>query len=300
MKPFQEYAADGWHVVRGAIPEPLVRELVARFSGDAKPSAEPQLRQNGRREPHKIDANGFMKVPLLDPHLGGAAALAGFRAAILDLACSAAMLKALATVTLHPRHVLQQVMLFEQAATPPHQDWVYLDSFPQGCLTAAWVALEDISPDATRFFVVPGSQDFDREFPRDWIIGSSRYTEAMTEIVKTRYADQIVIPTMNAGDVLFWNSRLIHGSLAGKDPTRSRLSLAIHYLPDGFGSGNRDTPLKRTYPLPVATGRPIPYTTFAHAPSEAEAAARAPAAKRGGWMRTLVRRVSRLGVFGSR
>lgn len=296
MKPFQQYAADGWHVVRGAMPEPLVRELVERFAGDSKPSADPQLRQNGRREPHKIDANGFMKVPLLDPHIGGNPKLEGFRTAILDLACSAAMLEALATVTLHPRHILQQVMMFEQAATPPHQDWVYLDSFPQGCLTAAWVALEDISPDATRFFVIPGSQDFDREFPRDWIIGSSRYTEAMTEIVKTQFADRIVIPQMNAGDVLFWNSRLIHGSLAGVDPTRSRLSLALHYLPDGFGFGHRGTPLQRAHPLPVVTGRPIPYTNFVHATSETPE--RAPAAKRGRWMRALLRRVNRLRVFG--
>ena len=104
MKPFQLYAAEGWYVARRAIPEPVVRGLVARFYHDAKPCADPQLRQNSRKEPNKFDNFGFMKVPLLDPHLGTSSKLAEFRTAVLDLACSAAMLEALATITLRPRH----------------------------------------------------------------------------------------------------------------------------------------------------------------------------------------------------
>jgi phytanoyl-CoA hydroxylase len=259
VKPFQQHAAEGWCIVRRAIPETLVRELQARFLHDAKSCDEPQLRQSCRMEANKFDSFGFMKVPLLDPHLGTSAALEGFREAILDLACSAAMLEALSLITLRPHHVLQQVMIFEQSATPPHQDWVYLDSYPQGCLTAAWVALEDISPEATRFFVVPGSQDFDEDFPHDWIWKSSRYLDAMAEVVRTRYGDHVIVPELQAGDVLFWNSRLIHGSRPGADPHRSRLSLAAHYIPEGFGFGNREIPLKQAHPLPVVTGRPIPY-----------------------------------------
>jgi phytanoyl-CoA hydroxylase len=281
VKPFQQYAAEGWHVVRRAIPEALVRDLVARFHHDAKPCTDPQLRQNTRLEPNKLDRFGFLTSPLLNPHWGTNAKLAEFRTAVLELACSAAMLEALAKVTLHPRHTLIQVMMFEQSATPPHQDWVYLDSYPQGCLTAAWVALEDISPDATRFFVVPGSQDFDHEFPHDWIWKSSRYHKAMTEIVQTQFADRVTIPEMHAGDVLFWNSRLIHGSRAGTDPGRSRLSLALHYIPDGFGWGHRETPLLKAYPFPVVTGRPIPYTA-APAPAPAD---------NSGWMGKILQRL---------
>ncbi len=259
MKPFQQYASEGWYVARRAIPEALVRGLVARFQQDAKPCPDPQLRQSTRVEPHDLDDFGFMKKPLLNPHLGKNEKLGEFRAAILDLACSVAMLEALAAITLRPRHVLLQIMMFEQSSTPPHQDWVYLDSFPQGCLTAAWVALEDISPEATRFFIVPGSQDFDQDFPPEWFKKPLRYHKAMTEVVQTRYDDRVTIPEMHAGDVLFWNSRIIHGSLEGTDPSRSRLSLAIHYIPDGFGTGNRQTPLIASYPLPVVTGLPISY-----------------------------------------
>jgi ectoine hydroxylase-related dioxygenase (phytanoyl-CoA dioxygenase family) len=127
-------------------------------------------------------------------------------------------------------------------------------------MTAAWVALEDIDPTATRFFVVSGSQDFERDFSEDEIWGSeSRYTNAMTEILKEQYTDNIVIPEMKAGDVLFWNSRLIHGSLAGTNRKRSRLSLTAHYIPDGFGFGKRNNPNHLPLPHKLVGGRPISY-----------------------------------------
>jgi ectoine hydroxylase-related dioxygenase (phytanoyl-CoA dioxygenase family) len=72
------------------------------------------------------------------------------------------------------------------------------------------------------------------------------------------------MPELRAGDILFWNSRVIHGSREGSDPSRSRLSLAAHYIPEGFGHGNRHTPLKQAHPLPVVTGRPIPYLKIQH------------------------------------
>ena len=46
----------------------------------------------------------------------------------------------------HPDgHKLMQSMLFDSnTATPPHQDYWYLDSSPSGHLLAGWFALEDI------------------------------------------------------------------------------------------------------------------------------------------------------------
>lgn len=259
MKPFQYYAAYGYYVARGAIPEILVRNLADRFYYEVKPCSEPLLRQHGRAEAHLFDAFGFMSVPLLDPHVSGNIKLDTFKNAVLDLACSQKMLVALRRITLRPEHSLQQIMVFEQAATPAHQDWVYLDSFPPGFLTAAWVALEDIDPAASRFFIVPGSQDFEREFPSDWIVGSSRYVDAMAEVLRREYVDNISILDMRAGDVLFWNSRVIHGSLPGSDGSKSRLSLTAHYVPDGFGFGNRAHPLMQSPPLDLVQGRPIPF-----------------------------------------
>ena len=259
MRAFQEYASEGYFVARSAMPQQLVRGVVTTFYDEANPSSDLQLRQSGKVEPHYFDAAGFITTPLLDPHLTRNPKLASFKQALLDLACSSEMLRALHEVTLRPKHGLHQVMLFEQSITPAHQDWHYLDTYPPGCMTAAWVALEDIDPTATRFFVVPGSQDFDRDFSDDLINGSHRYTDTMTELVKMQYANNVVIPEMKAGDVLLWNSRVIHGSLAGTNPSRSRLSLTAHYVPDGFGFGNRNNPIVLRHPYELVDGRPISY-----------------------------------------
>jgi ectoine hydroxylase-related dioxygenase (phytanoyl-CoA dioxygenase family) len=44
------------------------------------------------------------------------------------------------------------------------------------------------------------------------------------QAVVNEIADQITVPTLNKGDALFWNSGTIHGSIEGRDPTRTRRS----------------------------------------------------------------------------
>ena len=64
---------------------------------------------------------------------------------------------------------------------------------------------------------------------------------------------------MKRGDVLFWASSLIHGSIEGSDLRKSRLSITAHYIPKGFGFGNRSEPLQQAYPFPMREGRPFSY-----------------------------------------
>jgi phytanoyl-CoA hydroxylase len=259
IKPFQQYAAYGYYVARDAIPMPLVKAVSESYYQDAKSSGDPILRQSGQKEVSRFDSSGFITNPIVDPHLTDNPRLTRFGNAVLAATCSSEMLKLLSGITLEPQHVLQQVMVFEQSETKPHQDWVYLDSFPPGQLCAAWLALEDIHPSATRFFVIPGSQDVDcGEFTEEEI-WSGAYTSAVTKLVETKLSDKVTIPKMQAGDVLFWNSRVIHGSLAGDDPTRSRLSLTAHYIPHGFGFGKRNNPVISAFPFDAVTNHPIAY-----------------------------------------
>lgn len=169
------------------------------------------------------------------------------------------MLQALRDATLWAKHGLYQVMVFEQSVTPPHKNSYYLNSYSFGCMTAAWVALEDIDPTATRFFIVPGSQDFDRDFSEEIWGPDRRYADTMSEILNKEYAGKVVIPEMKAGDLLFWNSRTIHGSLAGSDPNKSRLSVTAHYIPDGFGFGKRNKPDMVGHLSKLVEGQSISY-----------------------------------------
>ena len=57
-----------------------------------------------------------------------------------------------------------QSMYFEgNSATWEHQDTYYLDAEKLGDMSAAWVALEDISAKAGRFFICPGSHKIELE-----------------------------------------------------------------------------------------------------------------------------------------
>jgi phytanoyl-CoA hydroxylase len=38
-------------------------------------------------------------------------------------------------------------------------------------------------------------------------------------------------PALNKGDVLFWHSKTIHGSLETRQPEHSRSSFTAHWLP---------------------------------------------------------------------
>jgi phytanoyl-CoA hydroxylase len=53
-----------------------------------------------------------------------------------------------------------------------------------------------------------------------------------------QHPEELRAPALKAGDVLFWNSRAIHGSLPTIDERYSRKSLTCHYVPGNMKFGN--------------------------------------------------------------
>jgi phytanoyl-CoA hydroxylase len=134
-------------------------------------------------------------------------------------------------------------MLFDHSTTGPHQDWIYLDSRPNGHLIAAWIALEDILPQGTRFYVYPGTHHFvprvtyNRDYAPD---NYSFYKTFLSELGNYLEAErpEMYAPPLRKGDIFFWGSRIIHGSTPGTDPRFRRRSIAAHFVLDGFRYGN--------------------------------------------------------------
>tara|TARA_Y100000996_G_scaffold338833_1_gene275684 strand:- start:547 stop:1548 length:1002 start_codon:yes stop_codon:yes gene_type:complete len=128
-----------------------------------------------------------------------------------------------------------QSMFFEgNSATHEHQDTYYLDSENIGNLTAAWIALEEIKAEAGRFFVCSGSHKID-------IIKLQNYNQVLSK--HDLYIDELVsickennftfkAPYLDKGDVLFWNSKTLHGSLNSQSKTNSRSSITLHAIPE--------------------------------------------------------------------
>ena len=234
--PQQYYASNGYYVWRNLIDSAKIDQLLARYKTDIASATIPFFRQNSSRyEKNKLTQHGYVQQSFLDIHQYKE--FPEFSNHAMDIYTSTVMRDALRSVTGFQSCNLMQTMFFDaNTETWPHQDWWYLDTVPNGNLLAAWFALEDIDEKAGRFFVLPKSQtvDLHSDTPNlahtDWI-------ERMRKYVGD-HPEQVYAPALKKGDVLFWNSRLIHGSLPTKDPSFSRKSLTAHYMPSEFVFGN--------------------------------------------------------------
>jgi hypothetical protein len=106
-----------------------------------------------------------------------------------------------------------------------HQDQAYLKVQPGTCM-AAWMALDACDEANGCMQVVPGSHKWDTlcNIPADTTQSFTDVTVPLPEGVKP------VPVIMQAGDVLFFNGQLVHGSFANTTTDRFRRSLIGHYI----------------------------------------------------------------------
>jgi phytanoyl-CoA hydroxylase len=100
-------------------------------------------------------------------------------------------------------------------------------------MCAAWIAVEDIAATAGRFFICPGSHKIrlkDHSLYNNIAENHETYISSVVDEIRSNDLE-IRAPVMSKGDVLFWNSLTIHGSLNSQDPVRSRSSITCHAIP---------------------------------------------------------------------
>ena len=116
----------------------------------------------------------------------------------------------------------------------PHQDSYYLDSEKIGEMAAGWLALEEIKADAGRFFICPKSNAIDlgrQNIENNIADNHDKYIKKVVSIIKSKNMP-VKAPYMAVGDVLFWNSWTIHGSIDSQSKTFSRSSITMHAIPE--------------------------------------------------------------------
>ena len=234
--PGDYYKANGYYICKGLISTDKIDNLVAHYKKDIVPTKYPFFRQNTNAyERSKLTDHGYVKQSFLDIH--DYKKFSQFSCSAREIYTCSAMKKALSEVAGFDSFNLMQTMLFDaNAETVPHQDWWYLDTVPNGFLLGAWIALEDIDERAGRFYVVPKSHSVNlhADTPNlphsEWLQRMQRYID------EHRYT--LFAPALKKGDVLFWNSRTIHGALPTLDPSFSRKSLTAHYMPSELTFGN--------------------------------------------------------------
>jgi len=119
-----------------------------------------------------------------------------------------------------------------------HQDNYYLRVAPDTCY-AAWLAIDDCDEENGTLVVVPETNTMDIVCPQ--VADASQFFT--TEHVEVPEGHTPLAVIMKAGDVLFFNGSLIHGSYPNTSPDRFRRSLIFHYVPassDKLSSGYKD------------------------------------------------------------
>jgi hypothetical protein len=109
-----------------------------------------------------------------------------------------------------------------------HQDNFYLKASPRTCL-AAWFAVDDADDENGAMQCVPNTHDHPIECPQESDLSESFTTE---HVAPPAGSSARLVP-LRAGDVLFFNGNVIHGSGPNRSATRFRRAFICHYVPLG-------------------------------------------------------------------
>ena len=140
--------------------------------------------------------------------------------------------KALRSILGEKPKIVQSMYFEGNSATWEHQDSYYLDSEKIGEMTAGWLALEEIKADAGRFFICPESHKIEhgkQNINNNIADNHDKYISEVISIIKSNNM-KIKAPYMAIGDVLFWNSWTIHGSIDSQNKNFSRSSITMHAI----------------------------------------------------------------------
>jgi hypothetical protein len=144
-----------------------------------------------------------------------------------------------------------QTLVFKYSSQQgAHQDFPWVTSGIPSHLAAAWIALEDIDPDAGPLFYFPGSHKIPKFDFGNGILhkgGESLRSPDQFEKYLENKCDQLGIPKqkliLKKGDLLVWHAALAHGGCSiTSNPPKTRKSLVVHYS------------TKQAYPTPLRFG----------------------------------------------
>jgi len=125
-------------------------------------------------------------------------------------------------------YAVQTMLYFKPAGARGqalHQDQYYLRVQPGTCM-AAWLALDDCDIENGCLQVVPGTQNA----PVLCTVKADT-TQSFTDVTVPLGEGMHAVPVeMKAGDVLFFNGQLVHGSYPNSTTDRFRRSLIGHYI----------------------------------------------------------------------
>lgn len=225
------FEREGYVLIRNAIPPRLCQFGIDAFRREALHDRLGffERHASGKFERHVYTQAGFMKYPIMNLQDLSLDKHAGFRRAGLNILTHPTIQRAMIALTGEPGRCIHTMYFDGNQTTWAHRDGHYIDSGHDGQMIGVWVAAEDIHPDAGRFFIVPQSHRM-RVPGEEGDPNSPEYKARMADFVRHGPLDCLA-PVLKQGDLLMWNSMVIHGSLPTTDERYSRRSFTAHYVP---------------------------------------------------------------------
>ncbi len=238
-----QYKNKGYTIVRNLLPSELIEEILKVYTKLISQRPLIYTQSTHKWENIKLDNEGLIIQSILNPST--LKTLHPFNNYLKEIIYHTNIEKILSIIFTDKALKIGcwQDMFFDKStATIPHIDSWYLDTLPKGLLLGVWIALEDIRSENGSFYVYPGSHLNDWSYlensTHDQFINSiNDYCKKNEKLKKELF--------INKGDVVFWNSKLVHGSTKQNTKGYSRKSVTAHYFP--YPSSLVDS--KRTYNL---------------------------------------------------
>jgi ectoine hydroxylase-related dioxygenase (phytanoyl-CoA dioxygenase family) len=246
-KMADEFATNGYTVVRGVFSDSEIAEIRETFMEQAKNGPVDGLSDKLRVVADENDPLQFYPR-MMHPHVhtdkmvGPVAMKYMLDARVHDL---------LAAFMGEEPAAAQSMFYFKPAGARGqdlHQDNFYLRVAPDTCY-AAWVAVDDADEENGTMMVVPGSHNLEIFCPQKSDAKIS-FTDAYVPVPDGLEAVPL---NLKAGDVLFFNGSVIHGSYPNRSQDRFRRAFICHYLPAN------STELAGGYPSIAFTGERIKF-----------------------------------------
>lgn len=133
----------------------------------------------------------------------------------------------------------QTINFYRGSEQRAHSDSIHMTTYPLGYLIAAWIALEDITPENGPLFYYPGSHKLPYLLNTDFNTGESflrlgektytHYENALEDILRNNKFERKEFYAKK-GDVLIWHANLIHGGAPIINLQSTRKSMVVHYF----------------------------------------------------------------------
>ena len=251
----QTYRERGYVVARDLVPRGLVDDLVEKIKSEVVPFDGPLPRHppdetgNFAGVANQFSEDGVLLNSIMNPQSLKQPELTGFTEALMRLVTANEISRLLAVLDGHTRHLLHQIILFFVCPeTSAHIDSFGTDTWPRGGAFTVWIPLENIQADAGPPFIHPMNllPSLDLEFGDDSPIwrhenpnhqAGVAYSKALERHIADQGHDPVII-TVGPGDVVFWSSVTVHGSMPVQKPNTSRRALQVLACPAGVEVGS--------------------------------------------------------------